>query len=114
MIIKKIDEIESQKVDMAGVKDVNLKMLIGPNDGSINIAMRKFEVLPGGHTPKHSHNYEHVVKVEKNKGLFLDKNGTTHEIKEGDCMLVPASDEHQFQNPYNEPFEFLCIILNQK
>ncbi len=113
MQINKITDVESKTVDLPGTKDVTIQLLVGPKDGSENIAMRKFTVSPSGHTPHHSHNYEHVVKIEKNKGIFLDKDGIKHEIEEGDSFLVPANDKHQFQNPHDEAFEFLCIILNQ-
>jgi quercetin dioxygenase-like cupin family protein len=113
MKINKTADIESKKVSIPGAENVTIQMLVGPDDGSKNIAMRKFTVAPGGHTPRHSHNYEHVIKIENNKGFYIDKDGKKHEVSEGDCFQVKANDLHQFQNPHDKPLEFLCIILNQ-
>ncbi len=112
MKINLISKIEAKEVKMDGAKDVKMKILIGPQDGSDNIIMRQFKISFEGHTPKHSHNYEHIVKVEKNKGIYLDKNGLKHEIAEEQSVFVPPNEEHQFQNPYDKPFEFICIIPN--
>ncbi len=112
MIIHSNAQIPLNSVEMPGAKDCQMRILIGPKDGSSNIIMRHFVVAPQGHTPKHSHNFEHVVKIEKNKGIFLDQNGQKHEVKKGQSLFVPADEEHQFQNPFNQPFEFLCIIPN--
>jgi quercetin dioxygenase-like cupin family protein len=105
-------DIEFQEVQMEGAENVKMKILIGLPDGSNNIIMRHFQVAQNGHTPRHTHDFEHVIKVEKNKGIFVDKNGTEHELKEGMSLFVEPNEEHQFKNPYNEPFEFLCIIPN--
>jgi quercetin dioxygenase-like cupin family protein len=112
MKINLISRIEVKKVEMDGAKDVKMKILIGPQDGSDNIIMRQFIIGLDGHTPKHSHNYEHVVKVEKNKGIYIDNDGLKHEITIGQSVFVPPNEEHQFQNPYNKPFEFICVIPN--
>ena len=100
------------QVEMDGAKDVRMKMLIGPDDQSGNIFMRHFFIAPGGHTPYHGHNYEHVIKVEKNRGIAVDENGTEHVISEGQSLYVRPNDKHQFRNPFDEDFEFICIIPN--
>lgn len=110
MLLKNNYELKANPVLIDGAKDVVMRMLIGPEDPSENIAMRLFTVAPNGHTPRHQHNYEHLVKVEKNKGIYVDQAGNNHEIKEGMSIFVPANEVHQFQNPYDEPFEFICII----
>ena len=104
--------LENKEVIMEGAKNVQMRILIGPNDGSENIIMRKFTVLPHGNTPKHSHDFEHIVKFEKGRGIFLDKDGVKHEVNEGKSLFVPSNEEHQFLNPYDGEFQFLCIILN--
>jgi quercetin dioxygenase-like cupin family protein len=112
MKINNNDQIFAADVDMEGAKDVKMKILIGPEDRSDNIIMRHFFIAPGGNTPYHQHNYEHVVKVEKNKGLAVDEKGNEYEIKAGQSLFVSPNDMHQFKNPYDEVFEFICIIPN--
>ena len=97
---------------MEGAKDVKMKVLIGPGDGSENIIMRHFIIAPGGNTPYHQHNYEHVVKIENNKGVLVDENGLEHEIKKGQSVFVKPNEKHQFRNPFGEVLEFTCTIPN--
>ena len=71
--------------------------------------MRHFSVEPGGHTPRHHHDYEHQVVVLKGRGEAFDQ-GETREISEGDVIFVGADDEHQFLNTGETPLEFLCLV----
>jgi len=112
MKINNNEEIVAGVVEMEGAKDVRMKMLIGPGDASENIFMRHFFVSPGGNTPYHKHNYEHVIKIENNRGVVVDENGVEHELKKGQSLYVKPNEMHQFRNPFNEDFEFICIIPN--
>ena len=112
MIIKKNDEIREESVHEKGVKNVVRKILIGPEDGKTNIVMRYFVVLPGGHTPFHSHDFEHVVKIEKGQGIVVDEDNKENKVSKGQSLLIEAGKNHQFRNPFDIPFEFLCVIIN--
>jgi len=112
MKINNNEEVLAAEVKMDGAKDVKMKILVGLNDGSDNIIMRHFTIAPGGHTPFHQHNYEHLVKIERNKGVAVDETGNEYEVKKGQSLFVKANDMHQFRNPFSEDFEFICIIPN--
>ena len=112
MIIKINTDVREDIPEEEGIKDVLRRVLIGPDDGSFNIIMRYFKVLPGGNTPFHTHNWEHVVKIEKGKGIVVNEAGEEIVISEGQSLLIEENEKHQFKNPYEEPFEFLCTILN--
>jgi quercetin dioxygenase-like cupin family protein len=112
MKINNNSEIPANEVQMEGADKVRMRILIGPGDGSDNIIMRHFIVAPGGNTPFHNHNYEHVIKVEKGLGIAVDRDGVEHQVKEGQSLFVKPGDLHQFKNPYYRDFEFLCIIPN--
>ena len=112
MRINNNEEIIAAEVKMEGANNVKMKILIGPADGSENIIMRHFIIAPGGNTPFHQHNYEHVVKIERNKGIAVDENGNEYEIKKGQSIFVNPNEKHQFRNPFIEDFEFICIIPN--
>jgi len=113
MKINQNEQIRADKVQMEGAKRVSMKILIGPEDQSDNIIMRQFKITSGGHTPRHTHNYEHVVKIESNRGIIVDEKGNEHEIKRGQSVFVKPNELHQFKNPFDEDFEFICIIPNQ-
>ena len=105
MKINNNKEIFANEVVMDGAKDVKMKILIGPDDGSGNIIMRHFIIAPGGNTPFHQHNYEHIVKIERNKGIAVDENGNEYEIKRGQSIFVKPNEKHQFRNPFRAVLE---------
>lgn len=112
MILKNNAEVPEDPVEEEEVKNVLRKILIGPEDGSDNIIMRHFKVLPEGNTPFHNHSHEHVVKIEKGRGIVVRESGEEVPVSQGQSLLIEKNETHQFKNPFSEPFEFLCIILN--
>jgi quercetin dioxygenase-like cupin family protein len=73
--------------------------------------MREFEVEPGGHTPKHFHNYEHEIYVLDGRGVVVDGD-EERPLNPGDVLLVSPNDVHQFRNTGSETLRFLCLIPN--
>lgn len=112
MKINRDAQLKEIDVRLDGVKNLKKRVLIGPEDGSNNIIMRCFTIMPQGHTPRHKHNYEHVIKVQKGKGIAVDEKGREHEVLPGQSIFVMPNQEHQFKNPFPEPFELICIIPN--
>jgi len=112
MKITRDSEIDGVPVDMEGAKDVTMKILIGPDHGSHRIIKRLFHIAPGGHTPYHTHDYEHLVKVLRGRGVVVDKDGEKHELAPGQNVFVEPNEKHQFVNPFAEPFELTCTIPN--
>ena len=79
------------------------------HDGAPVYSLRMIEIEPGGHSPKHTHPYEHEnFVVEGNGRVFI--NETWHELKAGDVVFVPAGVLHQYENAGDTPFKFLCGI----
>jgi len=112
MKINQNSKIKEVEIALKDAKDIRKKVLIGPEDGSKNIIMRYFTILPGGYSPKHSHNYEHLVKIESGRGVVVDKDNNKIKVSKGYSIFVKANEIHQFQNPFEENFEFICIIPN--
>jgi len=96
---------------MDGAKGCTVRWLVGQEDGAPNFAMRQFEVAPGGHTPKHSHPYEHEVFVLEGHGVVTEGE-TEHALSAGDVVFVAPNDVHQFRNTGREPMKFLCMVPN--
>lgn len=111
MLIRNINETPLGPVAMDGVSGVTMAVMAGRADGAPNFALRQFRVEPGGHTPQHSHDYEHEVFVVSGEGdVLLD--GERRPIRAGDVILVPADHEHQFRSApdADEPLRFLCMV----
>ena len=108
MHIRNIDTAEYSPVDMEGASGIRMSMMVGASDGAPNFALRSFRVEPGGHSPRHSHDYEHEVVVVGGEGEVL-LGGEYRPIKVNDVVFVPADEEHQFRAGDNG-LRFLCLV----
>jgi len=110
-LIRNIHEETMNEVNMPGVSGAKMAIMVGREDKAPNFALRSFEVVAGGHTPKHSHDYEHEVYVVSGNGQVL-LEGKMHDIREGDVLYVPANEEHQFtvDADSGESLRFLCVV----
>ena len=111
MKINHHEQVESRPVEMQGASGCSVRWLVDQSDGAPNFAMRQFEVAPGGHTPKHSHPYEHEVYVLEGSGVVFEGD-EPHPITAGDVIFVTPGDVHQFRNLGEAPMKFLCLIPN--
>jgi len=103
------NEFEPKPIDMEGVKDASMQILIGEAENSPTAIMRRFKVEAGGYTPKHTHDYEHVVFVLSGKGTLYASNGE-FDLQTGTHLIVDPNEIHQFKADCGEQLEFLCII----
>lgn len=103
--------VESAPVTMEGAVGCTVRWLVGQEDGAPNFAMRQFEVQPGGHTPRHSHPYEHEVFVLEGAGEVYEGD-EAHPLKAGDVVYVAPDEVHQFRNTGPAPLKFLCLVPN--
>ena len=109
MPIVKHDEIKLQEVKMDGVSKTSKSNVIGAAQGWSTDTLRVFRINPGGFTPHHQHDWEHVNYIMKGKGT-LTIGSETREVVAGDFALVPPNTMHQFRNSSAEDFEFICIV----
>jgi len=111
MKIKHSTDVAQSEVTMEGAACCQVRWLIGEKDSAPNFAMREFEVAPGGHTPKHFHDYEHEIYVVAGNGVVMEGD-KERPLAPGDVVLVSPNDVHQFRNTGREPMKFLCLIPN--
>ncbi len=102
--------IQFENVTMDGAKDTEFKVVVGKEQGATNFIMRIFKIQPGGHSPLHSHEWEHENYILKGKGEIRNSKGESISIKEGDVAFIPPFEEHQYYNSGNEVLEFICLI----
>ena len=107
-LIRNLTEVTLRPVDMAGVKGVRMGIMCGREHGAPNFALRQFQVEPAGHSPRHSHDYEHEVYVVSGGGTVL-LDGQERSIRQGDVIYVPADHEHQFKAG-EQGMTFLCLV----
>ena len=88
---------------------VSMQVMVGRSDAAPNFAMRHFVVAAGGHTPHHSHPYEHEVYIVEGE-LEAECDGVTARVRAGDTLFVPSEADHQFRNVGTAAARFLCMV----
>lgn len=111
MKVNHANDVASQAVQMEGAQGCSVRWLVSESDGAPNFAMRQFEVEPGGHTPRHSHPYEHEVFVLEGEGTVFEGD-QAHPLRAGDVVFVKPDEVHQFRNNGSQPLKFLCLVPN--
>ncbi|GLI33460.1 cupin domain-containing protein [Desulforhabdus amnigena] len=109
MKIIQYPEVEAHVFDKAPARGVKGRVVIGKNDGAENFCMRVFELSPGGHTPRHTHAWEHEIFVHAGKGAVL-RDGTWHEIEKTHVVFIPGNEEHQLKNTGDDTLVFVCLV----
>jgi quercetin dioxygenase-like cupin family protein len=109
MKIVQCEQVEARAVGVEGAAGCRMRCLIGPDDAAPSFSMRQFEVAPGGHTPKHTHAYEHEVFVLEGSGVALEGD-REHPLRPGVAVYVPPNELHQFRNTGSVALKFLCLI----
>jgi quercetin dioxygenase-like cupin family protein len=112
MIIKKITDVAAKAVQMDGAKDVSVRIIFGPDDKAPTFAMRIFEMDGGGHTPFHTHPFEHEVVILSGTVATVSDKGPTP-LNVGDMLLVAPNEQHQFKNlSATQKASFMCMVPN--
>ena len=110
----RLQNIKKEKVTMKGAEKVFKQVPISKNDGSPSFCFRVFTIEPHGHTPYHTHEFEHLNYVINGQGMLVDANGVKHQIKAGDFALVLPDEKHQFQNMSDtDLFVIICAVPNE-
>ena len=107
-----IDRMEPVAVTVPGAEGVSIQWLVSEANGEApNFALRRFIIEPGGNTPYHTHDWEHVVYTLAGTGVMQTEEGPVA-IRAGDAMIVAPDAEHNFENTGDEPLELLCLVPN--
>lgn len=112
MKIINLEDIHKTLVNLEDTLGVDVQIPIGKDDGTPAYSMRVFTVIPGGHTPYHKHEFEHINYVISGKGVINTEDGP-YLVKEGDCMLIPPYVVHNYENmsEYNgQNLVFICLV----
>ncbi|MCD4669074.1 MAG: cupin domain-containing protein [Actinomycetia bacterium] len=111
MKIKKKSKLTPIIMNDGEVSGIKFFPMITKKDGAPNFAMRLFEIGPLGHTPKHTHPWEHEVAILSGSGhvLKVDKKIA---IEKDDFILVPPGMLHQFTAGENG-MNMVCVVPNE-
>jgi len=112
MLIKKYDDITKEKVNVEGAYDTSIRWLIGKDSKAPNFYLRLFDIEPGGHTPRHTHPWEHEIYILEGNGK-LNSKGKSIPFKKNYFALILPDEEHQIENTGDSVLKLLCIIPKQ-
>jgi quercetin dioxygenase-like cupin family protein len=96
-----------------GASKLKVRWLITKEMGAPNFAMRLFEMEPKGHSPLHSHPWEHEVFILEGKGLVVSEQGDK-KFKAGDVVFILPNEKHQFKNNGEKTLKFLCLVPHKQ
>lgn len=108
MFISNVSNFRAEPI-IEGAKDVKIRWMINEDKGADNFVMRHFEIDPNGHTPMHTHAWEHEIFVLGGEGVVVNGEGEKT-LREGDVVFIPSGERHQFKNTGKNPFTLLCMI----
>jgi quercetin dioxygenase-like cupin family protein len=98
MKINRLDQVEKNKMAMEGAKDTYKQIPISARDGTPSISFRVFTIEPGGHTPYHSHPFEHLNYIIEGAGALKNEQGDERPLSKGDFVLILPNEVHQYKN----------------
>lgn len=67
---------------------------------------------PGGHSPLHSHPWEHEVFILDGEGVVFS-SGEERKFRSGSVIFIPPNEKHQFINTGEKTIKSLCFIPNR-
>ncbi|MFG0328658.1 MAG: cupin domain-containing protein [Phycisphaerales bacterium] len=109
MLIRRATDMDGAEMRMDGADRVQMRLLLGREDGAPTFAMRHFTVESGGHSPRHEHNYEHGIFIVAGRGS-VEVAGETQEVAAGDSAFIPPNTVHQLRADQGEELQFLCMV----
>ena len=104
-------EASCSAVTSEGAADTQIQWLLNESRGAPNFALRRFIIAPGGHTLRHTHDWEHEVYVLRGKGVLVTDEGEVP-LGPDQAILIPPNEEHQFRCTGADNLEMLCIVPN--
>ena len=111
MKVVHLDDVEKIRPQMEGAKNVLKQLPIGSADGAPNFSFRVFTLEPDGHTPHHTHPFEHLNYIISGSGAIVDESGNETPVKAGNFALVPADEKHQYKNSSKtENMVMICAV----
>ena len=103
------EAIDAVHYDSGAAKGVTGRVIIGQADGARNFCMRRFDLAPGGYTPRHTHAWEHEIFFHAGQGEVFS-SGEWATVGPGHGVFVPGREEHQIRNAGSDPLTFVCLI----
>jgi quercetin dioxygenase-like cupin family protein len=111
MNITNLEHLEKVEMAMEGAKNVLKQVPISKDHHAPNFSFRVFTILPNGHTPYHTHPFEHMNYVIEGEGAIVTESGEEKPVKKGDFALILPDEKHRYKNTSStEAFVMICAV----
>ena len=108
-VVRRAKDVEYETV--AAEDGLRKGVLIGPDDGAPNFAIRRFVLEPGTEVPKHTNAVEHEQYVLEGE-YVVGIDDEEYTIGPGDSLYIPAGTVHWYRNEGDEAGAFICAVPN--
>ncbi len=92
---------------------VELRLVVGEDDGAKNFFMRMLEFEVGGRTTFHDHEWEHEIFVLDGVGAVELESGDRL-FEKGDAIFVEPWEKHRLKNTGDSVLRLICCVPNMK
>jgi len=114
MKVIKLGTVRKITMHVEGARRVSKQVPISAADGSPSFSFRVFTIRPGGHTPYHTHPFEHLNYIIAGRGALVTKTGRERPVRKGDFALVLPNEKHQYRNvSKTRPLVMICAVPRQ-
>jgi len=108
-LVRRAADVEYETVEAA--EGMSKGVLVGPEHGAPNLAIRRFVLDPGAEVPEHTNEIEHEQYVLEGE-YVVGIGDEEYTVSAGDSLLVPAGAVHWYRNEGDERGAFLCAVPN--
>jgi len=110
MYITTLTQVKKTVATTEGAKGVHKQVPLSRTNGVPAFSFRVFTIEPGGHTPFHQHQFEHMNYVISGKGILVAED-REHELRQGDFALILPGEQHQYRNSsQNQSLVIICAV----
>lgn len=111
MKVVHLSEVPKAEVAMEGAHGAFKQVPLSKADGAPHFSFRVFTLEPGGYTPYHSHESEHLNFVIEGEGTLVDGEGRGTDLAPGSFAMVLPHEKHQYRNrSADRPFVMICAV----
>ncbi len=97
-LIRQAGSIRAERESRHGYRNVISRILAGSAHGCAGLTVRLLTIKPDGKLPRTEFDFQRVVTVLQGELLFMDGDGSTHMVGEGDVIIIRPYERHHFQN----------------
>lgn len=110
MIIKKPGDAGDYRVSKDNIEGLLIRFFITADDPGSPNSMWIMEFEPSGFAKMHSHREEHYLYILEGRCELKSRNGSHSVATAGDCIFVPACEEHEIINSGDSVLKMLSLM----